>query len=387
MRIIWYKPHQAPDLYQPRYFPVALARAEDAIYLPTLDPVQTLEEAVDQLFQDELISIEEFDEVLQALYEHRGPNEVLRETTPYKVPLQAEQFAQAPGLRPFRLAIEPSTCSVLVRDIRWLRIPDGNGEEEGRRLGVWLWVAAYLDADLVEIDVEETYLADHRGKTIARLTEHPQGYRREDLDEIAGLRMGSGPHEINFATTLVFEAPPERRVSRSQNVDVLHLALRPLRVQRHTVDFEFASADVSYPLIKDAGPAVVLVEGVQTGQLSPDSERRFLDERNDLENPDDSPYYAEHPVLLVAARMPQVCEPAHKLDNWRSPIDLLLRLPLAVRFFGRDGAEITPSSTTIAVQADQPDELEASYHFCALEALPELAGLQVEVLTLAGLDL
>lgn len=386
MHIIWYKPHQAPDLYQPRYFPVALARAEDTIYLPTLDPVQTVEEAVDQLFQDDLLSAEEFGEVLHALYEHCGPGESLRETTPYKVPVQPEQFAQAPGLRPFRLAVQPTSCSVLVRDIHWLRTAQDDGEGEARRLGVWLWLAAYLDADLVDIDVEETYLADHRGKTIARLTEHPQGYRSEELDDTTSLPLISGPREINFATTLVFEAPPQRLNNASQHVDVLHLTLRPLRVERHTVDFAFAGADVTYPLIKDAGPAVVLVEGVQTGQLSPDSERRFLDERNDLEDPDNVPYHPEHPVLMVAARMPSLGEPAHRLDNWRSPVDLMLRLPLAVRLYGRDGAEITPSSTTIAVQSDEPNELEAFYHFCGMKALPELASLQVEVLTLADLD-
>lgn len=386
MRIIWYKPHQAPNLYQPRYFPVALARAEDAIYLPTLDPVQTVEEAVDQLFQDELLSVDEFGEVLQALYEHRGPGEPLRETTPYKVPVQPEQFAQAPGLRPFRLAVQPASCSVLVQDIRWLRVAHDEGGEETRRLGVWLWVAAYLDADLVDIDVEETYLSDHRGKTIGRLTEHPQGYRSEDLDDTLGLPLASIPHEINFATTLVFEAPPQRRGNASQNVDVLHLALRPLRVQRHTVAFEFTDGDVVYPMIKDAGPAVVLVEGVQSGQLSPDDERRFLDERNSLDDPDTDPYHPEHPVLMVAARMPSLGEPAHKLDNWRSPVDLLLRLPLAVRLYACDGAEIMPSSSTIAVQSDEPNELEAFYHFCDMQALPELAGLQVEVLTLMDMD-
>ena len=381
MRIIWYKPHQAPDLYQPRYFPVALARTEDAVYLPTLDPVQTVEEALDQLFQDDLLSVDEFNEVLEELYEHREPGEALRQTTPYKVPVQPEQFAQAPGLRPFRLSTSPASCSVLVRDLRWLRSEQEEGQEAERRLGVWVWVAAYLDADLIDVDAEETYLADHRGKVIARLTEQPQGYRTEELDELASFAPDSGPREINFAMTLVFEAPPPRRPA--QEPDVLHLALRPLRVQRHTVEFEFPSADISYPLIKDAGSAVVLVEGIQNGQLSPDAERRYLDDRNAFDDPDDSPYYPEHPVLMVAARVPSLGLPARQLDNWRSPVDLLMRLPLSVRLYGRDGAEITPSSATISVQSDQPDELEAYYHFCALQALPELAGLQVEVLTLA----
>lgn len=385
MRIIWYKPHEAPDLYQPRYFPVAFSRTEDTIYLPTLDPVQAVEESVDQLFQDDLISAAEFAEVLAALDERREAVDPLRETTPYKLPVRMEQFKQVPGLRPFSLDVEPLSCSVLVRDLRWLRVDDeGDGSDgEQRRLGVWLWVTGYLQADLIDIDVEETYLADAHGEVIARLTEHPRGYRRPDLDAILeDPEIILDCHDANFALTLVFEAPPVRPHGPAPAPDVLRLRLKPLCVRRHQVTWDFGEAEPLYPLIKDAGPSVVLVEGLRSGQLSAEAERRYLDDRNAVSEEEGGPFYAEHPVLLVAARMPQSERPPMvHLDNWRTPVDLLHRCPLSVRLWPEEGPPLAPASITIAVHSNQPNELEASYHFCDLETLPHLSRLTVEVLT------
>jgi hypothetical protein len=385
MRIIWYKPHQAPELYQPRYYPVAFSRAEEAIYLPELDPVQTVEEAVDQLFQDDLISVDEFDEVLRALYERQGPGEPLHETTLYKTPVQLSQFEQAPGLRPFRVAMLSENCSVLVREVRWLRVPpSGQDDEEQQRLGVWLWIAGCADADLVDFDLEETYLADEHGEEIARLTEFAQGYRPEDLEELVRLpEAARPPMSFHFATTLVFEVPAERQPAASPASDVLRVALRMLRVEREVAEWDFTATAPVYPLIKQVGDVVLLVEGVREGALDPAAERRYLDERNALDEQITEPYYPQHPVFLVAARLPmnmnQVNEP---LDNWRTPVDLLQQCPLTVRLQAQDGSEIIPTSVSIRVQSDQPDEWEACYHFCDLREFPPLSGLQVEVLKL-----
>lgn len=385
MRIIWYKPHQAPDVYQPRYYPVAFSRAEEAIYLPELDAVQTVEEAVDQLFQDDLISVDEFDEVLRALYQRQAPGEPLHETTLYKTPVQLAQFDDAPGLRAFRVAMLNENCSVLVREVRWLRVPPrGQEEAEQRRLGVWLWIAGCADADLVDFDLEETYLADDRGKEIARLTEFPQGYRRENLEELVRLPDSeSQPMNFHFATALVFEVPAERPPCESPASDVLRVALRMLQVQRQVAEWDFTTAEPVYPLIKQVGEVVLLVEGVREGALDPAAERSHLDERNALNEPIAEPYYPQHPVFLVSARLPmnmnQVRGP---LDNWRTPVDLLQQCPLTARLQAQDGSEIIPTSVTIRVQSDQPDEWEAHYHFCNLQELPPLSGLQVEVLKL-----
>lgn len=383
MRIIWYRPHEAPELYQPRYFPVAFSRAEDTIYLPTLDPLQTIEEAVDQLFQDDLISAVEFDEILTALGERQGPGEPLRESTPFKVPVRMEQFRQVPGLRPFEVQVDPPTCSVLVRDIRWLRLDDEAGEAR-RRLGVWVWVVGYLDADLVDLDVEETYLADAAGEVIARLTEHPDGYRRPDLDELLDLPDAVHEHhDATFSLTLVFEEPPARATGPAPKPDILHVQLRPLRVQSHVVSWEFNGSEPVYPLLKDAGPSVVLVEGLQQGQLTPEAERRYLDERNAVSEAVGGEFYTEHPVLLIAARMPgSERPPMVPLENWHTPMDLLLRSPLLARVYPRGGPAVVPFSTTITVHSSQPNEIEAAYHFCDRETLPPLERLTVEVLSL-----
>ena len=386
MRIVWYNPHQPPELYQPRYYPVAFSRADEVIYLPALDPVQTVEEAVDQLFQDDLISVEEFGEVLRALHERLAPGEPLHETTLYKTPVQLTQFDQAPGLRPFRVVVLNEGVSVLVREVRWLRAPARGEEEQPQpRLGVWLWVAGCSEADLIEFDLKLTYLADEDGEPIAHLTEFPQGYRRQDLAELVALPQAERePTAFHFATTLVLEVPPERDGSPSPAPDVLRLALRMLRVQRDVVTWDFGTTPPVYPLIKPAGPSVVLVEGVREGSLDAAAERRYLDERNALDEAITEPYFPEHPVFLVAARLPMTTQDsAGPLDNWRTPIDLLQQCPLTVRLQAEDGSEIIPSSVTIAVQSSQPDEWEASYHFCSIREFPPLSQLQVEVLILA----
>ncbi|MGE5532118.1 MAG: hypothetical protein ACM3VW_08395 [Bacteroidota bacterium] len=382
MRIIWYKPHQAPELYQPRYYPVAFSRADESIYLPELDPVQLVEEAVDQLFQDDLISAEEFGEVLRALYERQGPGERLHETTLYKTPVQLEQFEQAPGLRPFRVEVLSDSCSVLVREVRWLRVPPrGEDDEEQQRLGVWLWVAGCTDADLVDFDLEETYLADDHGEELARLTEFPQGYRRGNLDELVALPQEAPlPLSFHFATTLVLDVPAEREPAPPAASDVLRVALRMLKVQREVAGWDFTATAPVYPLIKQVGDAVLLVEGVREGALDAGAERRYLDDRNALGEQIAEPYYPEHPVFLVAARLPmEMNQTPGPLDNWRTPVDLLQQCPLTVRLQAHDGSEIVPTSVSIRVQSDQPDEWEACYHFCNLREFPPLRGLEVEV--------
>ena len=383
MKIIWYKPHEAPNLYQARYFPVVFCRADDTVYLPVLDWVQEVEEAVDRLFRDDLITADEFGEILEQLRQHQQPGEPLRETTPFKVPIGAAVFADAPGLHPFGLRARPKTIFVQVREVRWL---GAEGEEDGggplQRLGVWLWLVGDLAAEVVDIDCEQTYLADYRGKAIARLAERPEPYRGDDdAEEGEGLR--GGVRETRFALTLVFEAPAPRHLTSATPPDLLHLKLLPLCVRREVARWEFPDGEPVYPLIKSAGESVVLVEGLRQGRLSAEAERRLMDERNALDVESPGPYFVEHPVLLVGARLPARPEPTEpRLPGWRSPVDLLQRCPLGVTLTTREGEELIPVSTTIQVQSSHAEELEASYHFPQLEALPPVASLEVEVLSL-----
>lgn len=389
MHIAWYQPHQPPSVYQPRYFPVALSRLDDTLYLPALDALQVVEQALDRLFADGLITVDEFDEVLFELHRRQLPGEELHATTLYKVPVQSEQFEEAPGLHPFKLRVRPRGCSVLVRELRWLQAEQEEDKEPERRLGVWLWVATRLPADLVDVDVEHTYLADATGRVIARLAERPQPYARDDLDEQLALRgtRGAAAREARFALTLVFEAPNSRRLGEYAPLDVLHLTLRPLEVHQRLIRWEFTAAAPPYPLIKSTGETTVLVEGIQRGTLSSTSERRLLDERNRLDSEEPGPYYAEHPVLLVTARLPEQAGWGEEgSPDWRSPLELLSRCPVEVSLRASDGSEIRPLTTTVEVHSSHVEELEAAYHFPQMRELPPVSALQVEVLEVTPSD-
>lgn len=390
MRIVWYRPSDTPPVYQPRYFPVCLDRAEDTVYLPTLDPLQVIEEAVDQLFQDDQISVRELDEVLSALYD-RVPREQSDLHRPARSFLQLAQFQQVPGLHPFIVEVHPGTFGAVVPDIRRVRVEMEEDREE-ERLGIWLWIGGYSEADIIDVDVENTYLADADGEILARLSERPRPYRRPDLDdeenedEPFSRPLGApGAHEVMYGLNLLLDLPAERESVPGLPLDVLHVHLLRLRVQRQVVEWRFTDEPPVYPLIKDAGSTVVLVEGFRKGQVDAGDERGILDGINQFGNLRPLEYHREHPVLLIAARTAELRQAEYLPDEWRSPLDLLMRCPLSVTLQREDGRLVEPMSSQISVTSSHTNELEAVYHFWQYEELPEWKVMRVEVLTVEGL--